>query len=113
MTYDEVLSRFKVKRSYRDKAQCICPSHNDKEASLTISKGGKGTVVHCHAGCETADILGAVGLSLKDLFDDDPIQTGERWRAYVEGREKRKIEDVYKYVDLNGNYAFTRIRLTV
>lgn len=112
MTYDEILSRFKVKRSYRDKAQCICPSHNDKEASLTISKGEKGTVVHCHAGCETADILGAVGLSLKDLFDDDPIQTGERWRAYVEGREKRKIEDVYKYVDLNGNYAFTRIRLS-
>ena len=113
MTYDEILSRFKVKRSYRDKAQCICPSHNDKEASLTISKGEKGTVVHCHAGCETADILGAVGLSLKDLFDDDPIQnTGERWRAYVEGREKRQIEDVYKYVDLNGNYAFTRIRLS-
>lgn len=113
MTYNEVLSRFQVKRSYRDKAQCICPSHNDKEASLTISKGEKGTVVHCHAGCETADILGAVGLSLKDLFDDDPIQnTGERWRAYVEGREKRQIEDVYKYVDLNGNYAFTRIRLS-
>jgi len=113
MTYDEILSRFQVKRSYRDKAQCICPSHHDKEASLTISKGEKGTVVHCHAGCETADILGAVGLSLKDLFDDDPIQnTGERWRAYVEGREKRQIEDVYKYVDLNGNYAFTRIRLS-
>lgn len=112
MTYNEILSRFQVKRSCRDKAQCICPSHNDKEASLTISKGEKGTVVHCHAGCETADILGAVGLSLKDLFDDDPIQTGERWRAYVEGREKRKIEDVYKYVDLNGNYAFTRIRLS-
>ncbi len=112
MTYDEILSRFQVKRSYRDKAQCICPSHNDQEASLTISKGEKGTVVHCHAGCETADVLGAVGLSLKDLFEDDPIQTGERWRSYVEGREKRQIEDVYKYVDLNGNYAFTRIRLS-
>lgn len=112
MTYDEILSRFKVKRSYRDKAQCICPSHNDQEASLTISKGEKGTVVHCHAGCDTADVLGAVGLSLKDLFEDEPIQTGERWRSYVEGREKRKIEDVYRYVDLNGNYAFTRIRLS-
>ena len=112
MTYDEILSRFQVKRSYRDKAQCICPSHNDQEASLTISKGEKGTVVHCHAGCETADVLGAVGLSLKDLFEDDPFQTGERWRSYVEGREKRQIEDVYKYVDLNGNYAFTRIRLS-
>ena len=113
MTYNEVLSRFQVKRLYRDKAQCICPSHNDEEASLTISKGKKGTVVHCHAGCETADVLGAAGLSMKDLFDDDPIQNnGERWRAYVEGREKRQIEDVYEYVDLNGNYAFTRIRLS-
>ena len=113
MTYTEVLSRFQVKRSYRDKARCICPAHPDREASLTISKGEKGTIIHCHAGCETADVLGAVGLKMTDLFDDDPIQnTGERWRAYVEGREKRQIEDVYKYVDLNGNYAFTRIRLS-
>lgn len=112
MTYTEVLSRFQVKRSYRDKARCICPAHNDQEASLTISKGEKGTIIHCHAGCDTADVLGAVGLSLKDLFDGDPIQTGERWRSYVEGREKRKIEDVYPYFDLNGIYAFTRIRLS-
>lgn len=114
MTYNEILSRFKVKRRSGDKSQCICPAHNDQEASLTISKGDKGTVVHCHAGCETADVLGAVGLSLKDLFDDDPIQTttGERWRSYVEGREKRKIEDVYPYFDCNGKYAFTRIRLS-
>ena len=113
MTYNEVLSRFQVKRSYRDKAQCICPAHADKEPSLTISKGEKGVVMHCQAGCETAAILEKVGLKMSDLFDDDltPI-TGERWRAYVEGREKRKIEDVYKYVDLNGNYAFTRLRLS-
>ena len=113
MTYNEVLSRFTVKRKHRDKAQCICPAHNDQEASLTISKGMKGTIVHCHAGCNTADVLGAVGLSLKDLFDDDPIQsTGERWKSYVEGRENRRIEDVYNYVDLDGNYAFTRLRLS-
>lgn len=113
MTYNDILSRFTVKRTYPDKAQCLCPAHTDKEASLTISKGEMGTVVHCHAGCETADILGAVGLSLKDLFDDDPIQnTGERWKAYVEGKEQRKIEDIYNYVDLNGTYAFTRLRLS-
>ena len=115
MTYNEILSRFKVKRSYGDKAQCICPVHDDKEASLTISKGDKGTVVFCHAcGKErTPAILEAVGLKMTDLFDDDSIQnTGERWRSYVEGREKRQIEDVYNYVDLNGNYAFTRLRLS-
>ncbi len=113
MTFDVFLSHFTVKNKNRDKAQCICPAHDDKEASLTISRGKNGILVHCHAGCETADVLGAVGLSMKDLFDDDPVRnTGERWRAYIEGREKRQIEDVYNYVDLNGNYAFTRIRLS-
>lgn len=113
MTYNEVLSHFTVKQKHRDKAQCICPAHNDREASLTVSKGDKGTVIYCHAGCETEKVLGAVGLSVKDLFEDDPIQSsGERWRAYVEGRENRRIEDVYRYVDLNGNYAFTRLRLS-
>jgi len=112
MTYDEILSRFTVKKKYRDKAQCLCPAHSDKEASLTISKGTKGTILHCHANCETADILERVGLKMSDLFEDNTIQTsGEKWRAFVEGREKKKIEDVYRYVDINGNYAFTRLRM--
>ena len=114
MTFDEILSRFQVKTSYQGKAQCICPAHNDKEASLTIARGDRGTVVHCHAGCETADVLAAVGLQMKDLFEDDQIRKTDRekWKSYVEGREGRKIEDVYHYVDLSGKYAFTRLRLT-
>ena len=109
MTFEEIASHFKVKSRHSGKVQCICPAHDDKEASLTISRGKKGTLLYCHAGCKTADVLGAVGLSLSDLFDDDPA-TG--WRAYVEGREKRRIEDVYHYVDLNGNYAFSRLRMS-
>ena len=114
MNFEEVLSRFDVRSRYGDKAQCICPNHEDHQASLTISKGEKGTVIHCHAGCVTADILEKVGLKLTDLFDDElirSIRSPEKWRAFVEGREGRKIEDVYHYVDLSGNYVFTRVRL--
>ena len=112
MTFDEVLSHFQVKKKYRDRAQCICPAHSDKEASLTISKGDKGTVIHCHAGCETETILGAVGLRLTDLFEEPLRSPDEKWRKYVESREKRQIEAVYEYVDLSGRYAFTRLRLS-
>ena len=112
MTFDEVLSHFQVKKKYRDRAQCICPAHSDKEASLTISKGDKGTVIHCHAGCETETILGAVGLRLTDLFEDPLRSPDEKWRKYVESREQRQIEAVYEYVDLSGRYAFTRLRLS-
>lgn len=112
MTYEEVVSRFEVKKPGRDQVQCICPAHRDKEASLTIGRGDRGTVLHCHAGCETADIVKAVGLSMRDLFYKDNAATVEKWRGYVEGREKRQIEDVYPYVDLSGRYAFTRLRLS-
>lgn len=110
MTFDEVLSHFKVNKRYRDKAQCICPAHSDKQASLTISRGDRGTVLFCHAGCDTEKILGAVGLKMTDLFDE-PLRN-EQWRSYVENREKRQIESVYEYVDLSGQYAFTRLRLS-
>lgn len=45
-----------------------CPSHDDKHASLSIGEGHNGgIVIKCHAGCVTADVLAAIGLTLKDL----------------------------------------------
>lgn len=108
--YESNLQHFTISKRYRDKAQCRCPAHNDKQASLTITKGRKCTLFHCHAGCTLEDVLSAAGLMKKDTFyDAEPQRTN--WRAYVESREKRKIEAVYNYVSCNGTYAFTKIRL--
>lgn len=46
-----------------------CPAHEDGKASLSVSAGGDGAaLVKCHAGCDTAAILSAIGLKLSDLF---------------------------------------------
>src|SRR5262245_9724820 len=46
-----------------------CPAHDDRRASLSIAQGDDGTgLVKCHAGCDTAAILAAVGLKLAGLF---------------------------------------------
>jgi hypothetical protein len=48
-----------------------CPAHADRSASLSISEGDDGRVLlHDFAGCEVADVLAAVGLTLADLFPD-------------------------------------------
>lgn len=108
--YESNLQHFKISKQYGDKAQCKCPAHEDKQASLTITKGRKCTLFHCHAGCTLENILSAAGLAKKDTFyDTEPQHTN--WRVYVESREKRKIEAVYNYVSCNGQYAFTKIRL--
>lgn len=51
----------------------LCPSHPDRKASLAIAEGKKGVVIKCmSAGCETRDILAALGLGWGDLFEGKP-----------------------------------------
>lgn len=110
MTYDEVLTHFQVKKRYQDKAQCKCPAHDDRQASLTVTKGRDSVLIHCHAGCDIDNVLSAAGLKKSDLFYQEK-RTGSSWQAYIESREKKKIEAVYNYVSINGSYAFTKVRM--
>ena len=111
MQFDEVLTHFQIQKRYGDKAQARCPCHDDKQASLTITKGRRSALLHCHAGCNFEDIIQKVGLKKQDLyFEERP--PGSSWRAYVEGREHKRIEAVYNYVSaINGEYTFTKIRM--
>lgn len=111
MQFDEVLTHFQIQKRYGDKAQARCPCHDDKQASLTITKGRRSALLHCHAGCNFEDIIQKVGLKKQDLyFEERP--PGSSWRAYVEGREHKRIEAVYDYVSsVNGEYTFTKIRM--
>lgn len=111
MQFDEILAHFQVQKRFGDRAQARCPCHDDKQASLTITKGRRSALLHCHAGCNFEDIIQKVGLKKQDLyFEERP--PGSSWRAYVEGREHKRIEAVYNYVSyINGEYAFTKIRM--
>ena len=102
-----------IRQRKADSVQCVCPCHDDRKASLTVSRGRNGGVVlHDHAGCSNEKIVEAWGLNLRDLMPDTDRSDGERWRRYVEGRMKKSIEAVYPYVNAKtGQYAFTRLRM--
>lgn len=44
-----------------------CPAHRDENASLHITQKGDTTLMKCMAGCETADVLKAMGLDFSAL----------------------------------------------
>ncbi len=45
-----------------------CPTHDDSTASLAVTQGEDGRVLlYCGAGCDTKDVLGALGLKFSDL----------------------------------------------
>ena len=91
MFIEEILRKFQgVKEIGEKQFQCLCPTHSDKKASLTITEDGEKILMYCHAGCDTKDILNAVGLKESDLFNNK-IQ------------EKPKVVKEYLYKDENGN----------
>ncbi len=52
-----------------------CPGHQDRSPSLTVKELGDGRIlIHCFAGCGTDEVLGAMGLTMSDLFPE-PLAT--------------------------------------
>lgn len=66
-----LLERLCKVRKVKDRQwTACCPSHDDRTPSLSIKEGDDGRVlVHCWSGCATLDIVAAVGLELRDLFE--------------------------------------------
>ena len=64
-----------------------CPAHADKGPSLAVRENEDGRILlHCFAGCETANVLGAIGMDMTDLFPPD-----EKRRDYaVTGKPSMK-----------------------
>lgn len=69
----------KVKKTGNDSWIACCPSHEDKNPSMTVRELDDGRVlVHCFAGCSVEMILDSVGLSFDALFPDKPIEHAPR-----------------------------------
>jgi 5S rRNA maturation endonuclease (ribonuclease M5) len=65
------------------RAAAQCPAHPDNSPSLSVTPIDGQVLIYCHAGCDTADVLAAVGLTLRDLYDDRAGATYD----YADGRK--------------------------
>lgn len=53
-----------------DQLTARCPAHEDHNPSLSVRRIDGQVLVHCFAGCDTAAVVAALGLTMRDLFDD-------------------------------------------
>lgn len=66
---DNLLGRLEKVKGRNGSWVACCPAHKDRSPSLTIRETPDGKILlHCFAGCEVADVIGAVGMDLSDLF---------------------------------------------
>ena len=100
---------------------CKCPAHDDRTASLCIGTGADGRIlVKCQAGCDTRDVVKAMGLKMSDLYPEGskPAASGQRKPASrpvpppppsngpIKQKPLGKLVKVYPYTDESGAVLF-------
>ena len=107
MTQNEFLSHLHgVKRASRGFI-ALCPAHEDKNPSLSITEGEDGRILlKCHAGCSAEAVAGALGLTVKDLFPDAPDRPLRP--LPLQGRPARERSDQPRKVVAVYNYGFAK-----
>lgn len=99
LTIEEFAGRLKdVRKGPRDWS-ALCPAHDDHNPSLTFRADGRGIRFHCHAGCARKEILAAMNLEVKDVFEPDD-----------RGSRRSRIEATYDYVDEGGKLLYQTVR---
>src|SRR5206468_1587762 len=99
-----VLARLQDVRRSGNGYSARCPAHHDERASLALTDDEQGNVVlYCHAQCDTADVMAAVGLTMAGLFADGRQRDGHA-RATA-------TETCYRLVDADGRLVAEHVRL--
>lgn len=94
MKIADFLDRLDGVRQSGDGFMARCPSHDDERNSLSVCEGrDQRILLTCFAGCEANQIVDALGLELKDLFN------GANGKTRTGSKSERVIVEEYDYGD--------------
>jgi putative DNA primase/helicase len=86
MNVDSILARLRGVRRNGGGWMARCPSHEDRNPSLSISVNDGTILLHCHAGCSKEAVFAALKIAPRDLFSDA-------------GKGAPEIVEAYDYLD--------------
>lgn len=103
------LSGVKAKGSYWI---ARCPAHDDQTASLSVGVGRDGRcLLKCHAGCSSESIVGAIGLTMAELFPPREPNSAPSAPAGSAAPSHNVLVKTYDYVDRDGTLLFQVCRM--
>ncbi len=102
---DEFLALLeKVKPAGKDRWKALCPAHNDRTPSLSVTALPDKILVRCQAGCHINAVLAALKIEMSDLFFDSK-------KAKSSGPQgPKEIVATYDYHDQEGKVLFQVVR---
>lgn len=79
-TYSQIQTQLqKVRTRGEGSFTSLCPAHEDRNPSLSVSLKEDKILLKCHTGCSTEAICDALGLEMQDLFEDTQGGGGDQF----------------------------------
>ena len=96
--WDLFCSKLKQVKRNNNSIVALCPSHNDKNPSLTASCNSEKILVKCQAGCTFKEITSALEMEQSQFFSPK------------KKIPQKIIEAVYRYEDKDGDHVMDVVR---
>lgn len=104
---ERVLERLEGVRESNGSWKALCPAHDDREPSLSVLEGDDGrALIKCFAGCQNSEIVGNLGLEMRDLFEPNGHHSGRKkslreptavWHIKDSNEETRAVHVRFDY----------------
>ena len=100
LVWKELILRLKqAKESAPGKATALCPVHNDKNPSLSVTLTDPKILLKCHAGCSFSGIVSALNMNTDQFNAENP-------------KPKKRRQEVcrYDYLSEGGKLLYQVVR---
>jgi hypothetical protein len=104
--FEQLLSRLDKVKGRNGSYTACCPAHSDGSPSLAVRLADDGRVLlHCFAGCDIDEVLGAIGMEMSDLFPETD--------RYDHSKPSKPVKPAFYATDLLRIIAFEAVVVSI
>jgi len=92
--HEKIISQLKEVSWSGTTANAICPSHEDRKASLSVTLEADKILIRCHSGCDIHTICGRLGVKVSELFTQRSVELRHHQRTHVVVPKPEQMEEI-------------------
>ena len=94
VVHDKIISQLKGVSWSGTTANAICPTHEDRKPSLSITLEADKILMRCHSGCDIRAICDSLGVKVSELFTQRSVELKHHQRTHVVAPNPQHMEQI-------------------
>ena len=92
--HDKIISQLKGVSWSGTTANAICPTHEDRKPSLSVTLEADKILMRCHSGCDIRDICESLGVKVSELFVKRSVELRHHQKTHVVVPKPEEMEAI-------------------